>query len=71
MRLTASTGICSQSCGTRLPDLLARSPIWSADYQRFFFDVLSQASGGREANSMVIMTDAKSTANLPVDEPSG
>jgi DNA-binding Lrp family transcriptional regulator len=39
-----------------------------ADYERFFFDVLSQAPGVREANSMVILTEAKSTTKLPVDE---
>lgn len=38
-----------------------------ADYERFFFDVLSQAPGVREANSMVILTEAKSTTKLPVD----
>jgi Lrp/AsnC family transcriptional regulator len=39
-----------------------------ADYERFFFNVLSQAPGVREANSMVILTEAKSTTKLPVDE---
>jgi Lrp/AsnC family transcriptional regulator len=38
-----------------------------ADYERFFFDVLSQAPGVREANSMVILTEAKSTTKLPVE----
>lgn len=39
-----------------------------ADYERFFFDILSQAPGVREANSMVILSEAKSTTKLPVDE---
>ncbi len=37
-----------------------------ADYERFFFDHLSQAPGVREANSMVILTEAKSTTKLPI-----
>jgi Lrp/AsnC family transcriptional regulator len=37
------------------------------DYERFFFDHLSQAPGVREANSMVILTEAKFTTKLPVD----
>ena len=36
-----------------------------ADYERFFFDFLSQAPGVREANSMVVLTEAKSTTRLP------
>lgn len=42
-----------------------------ADYERFFFDHLSQAPGVREANSMVILTEAKSTTKLPVTEGGG
>lgn len=38
------------------------------DYERFFFDHLSRATGVREANSMVILTEAKSTTMLPLDE---
>ena len=38
-----------------------------SDYERFFFDVLSQAPGVREANSMVILSEAKSTTKLPVE----
>jgi Lrp/AsnC family transcriptional regulator len=38
-----------------------------ADYERFFFDVLSQAPGVREANSMVVLTEVKSTTKLPID----
>ncbi len=38
-----------------------------ADYERFFFDVLSQAPGVREANSMVVLTEAKSTTKLPIN----
>lgn len=37
------------------------------DYERFFFDHLSRASGVREANSMVILSEAKSTTVLPVN----
>lgn len=37
-----------------------------ADYERFFFDHLSQAPGVREANSMVILSEAKSTTALPL-----
>ena len=37
------------------------------DYERFFFDHLSQAPGVREANSMVILTEAKFTTNLPIE----
>lgn len=36
-----------------------------ADYERFFFDHLSQAPGVREANSMVVLTEAKATTKLP------
>ena len=39
------------------------------DYERFFFDHLSQAPGVREANSMVILSEAKFTTNLPVNAP--
>ncbi len=39
-----------------------------ADYERFFFDHLSRATGVREANSMVILTEAKSTTMLPVGD---
>lgn len=35
------------------------------DYERFFFDHLSRARGVREANSMVILSEAKSTTALP------
>ena len=38
------------------------------DYERFFFDHLSRASGVREANSMVILTEAKSTTILPLGD---
>jgi Lrp/AsnC family transcriptional regulator len=38
-----------------------------ADYERFFFDHLSQAPGVQEANTMVILTEAKSTTRLPLD----
>lgn len=36
-----------------------------ADYERFFFDHLSRARGVREANSMVILSEAKSTTSIP------
>jgi Lrp/AsnC family transcriptional regulator len=36
-----------------------------SDYERFFFDHLSQAPGVREANSMVVLTEAKATTKLP------
>jgi Lrp/AsnC family transcriptional regulator len=39
-----------------------------ADYERFFFDHLSQAPGVREANSMVVLTEAKSTMKIPTAE---
>ncbi len=42
-----------------------------ADYERFFFEFLSQAPGVREANSMVVLTEAKSTTRLPTDEGPG
>ena len=35
------------------------------DYERFFFEHLSQAPGVREANSMVILTEAKFTTKVP------
>lgn len=35
------------------------------DYERFFLDYLSQAPGVREANSMVVLTEVKSTTAVP------
>ncbi len=35
------------------------------DYEQFFFEHLSQAAEVREANSMVILTEAKATTKLP------
>jgi Lrp/AsnC family transcriptional regulator len=39
-----------------------------ADYEKFFYEILSQAPGVREANSMVVLTEAKSTTKLPTGE---
>lgn len=36
------------------------------DYERFFFDHLSRTKGVREANSMVVLTEVKSTTALPL-----
>ena len=36
------------------------------DYQRFFFEHLSQAPGVQEANSMTILAEIKSTTAVPV-----
>lgn len=35
------------------------------DYEHFFYEHLSQAPGVREANSMVVLTEAKSTTAIP------
>lgn len=37
-------------------------------YERFFFDKLSQVPGVQEINSMVALSEIKSTTELPLDE---